>query len=351
MPECAKNTPAWGNMTMMVQTRWIAALLAVITVAMGTSREALAADPILIKFSHVVASDAPKGRGAAKFKELAEQYTDGRVKVEIYPNSQLYKDKEEIEALQLGAVQMLAPSLAKFGPLGAKEFEVYDLPYLLPDITAVHTVFDGPIGRKLLASLSAKGITGLSYWDNGFRIFTANRPLRQPADFFGLKMRIQSSKVLDAQMRALGGVPQVMAFSEVYQGLQTGVVDGSEGDRTNAYTAKLFEVQKYMTLSDHGYLGYAVIANKAFWDGLPPDIAGSLERAVVEATAYVRQISHDLEVEAEAAMKASGKTELITLTREQRSSWVAALAPVYAQVEARVGKALIEEVRAAVKAP
>ena len=319
-------------------------------VAIAASPRAFAADPILIKFSHVVASDAPKGRGAAKFKELAEKYTDGRVKVEIYPNSQLYKDKEEIEALQLGAVQMLAPSLAKFGPLGAKEFEVYDLPFLLPDITAVHTIFDGAIGQKLLASLGAKGITGLTYWDNGFRIFTANKPLRQPADFFGLKMRIQSSKVLDAQMRALGGVPQVMAFSEVYQGLQTGVVDGSEGDRTNAYTAKLFEVQKHITLSDHGYLGYAVIANKPFWDGLPPDIRGHLERALTESTANMRQISHDLEVEAEAAMRASGKTELMTLTPDQRAAWIAALSPVYAQVEARVGKALIEDVRATVKA-
>lgn len=312
---------------------------------------AFAADPILIKFSHVVTPDAPKGRGAEKFKELAEKYTQGRVKVELYPNSQLYKDKEEIEALQLGAVQMLAPSLAKFGPLGAKEFEVYDLPFLMPDINAVHTVFDGEVGKRLLGSLSSKGIIGLTYWDNGFRIFTANKPLRMPADFFGQKMRIQSSKVLEAQMRTLGGVPQVMAFSEVYQALQTGVVDGSEGDRTNAYTAKLFEVQKHITLSDHGYLGYAVIANKIFWDSLPPDVRGQLEKALTESTVYVRQIAHDLDVEAEAAMKKSGKTELIELTGEQKAAWVAALQPVYEQVSARVGKALIEEVRAVVKKP
>ena len=328
-----------------------AASVFVLTLAVFSGGPAQAADPIVIKFSHVVASDAPKGRGALKFKELAEKYTEGRVKIELYPNSQLYKDKEEIEALQLGAVQMLAPSLAKFGPLGAKEFEVYDLPFLMPDIDAVHTIFDGAVGKKLLGSLAAKNITGLTYWDNGFRIFTANKPLKMPEDFFGLKIRIQSSKVLEAQMKTLGGLPQVMAFSEVYMGLQTGVVDGSEGDRTNAYTAKLFEVQKFITLSDHGYLGYAVIANKAFWDGLPADIRGHLEKALAESTVYVRKIAHELDVEAEDAMRKSGRTELITLTPEQRAAWIAALVPVYDQVSARVGKALIEEVRAAVKKP
>ncbi len=315
-----------------------------------TATATQAADPILIKFSHVVAPDAPKGRGADKFKELAEKYTDGRVKVEVYPNSQLYKDKEEIEALQLGAVQMLAPSLAKFGPLGAKEFEVYDLPFLMPDVDAVHRVFESATGKRLLAGLEPKGIKGLAYWDNGFRVFTANRPLRLPSDFFGLKVRIQSSKVLETQMRALGGVPQVMAFSEVYQALQTGVVDGSEVDRTNIYTQKLHEVQKAITLSDHGYLGYGVIANKAFWDNLPPDIRGHLERAVVDATAHVRDIAHKLDVEAEAAIKASGKTELVVLTAAERAAWGEALKPVYAQVEGRVGKALIEEVRGVVAA-
>ena len=322
-----------------------AALAALFLFAAGAAQ---AAAPILIKFSHVVAPDAPKGRGADKFKELAEKYTEGRVKVEVYPNSQLYKDKEEMEALQLGAVQMLAPSLAKFGPLGAKEFEVYDLPFLMPDVDAVHRVFESPAGKRLLGSLETKGILGLAYWDNGFRVFTANRPLRQPADFFGLKVRIQSSKVLEAQMRALGGVPQVMAFSEVYQALQTGVVDGAEVDRTNIYTQKLFEVQKAITLSDHGYLGYGVVANKAFWDGLPADIREALNKAPVEATAHVREIAHKLDIEAEAAIKASGKSELVVLTEAERAAWVEALQPVYKQVETRVGKALIEEVRGVV---
>ena len=234
--------------------------------------------PIVIKFSHVVAADAPKGKMAEKFKALVDERTKGRVKVEVYPNSTLYKDKEELEALQLGAVQMLAPSLAKFGPLGVKEFEVFDLPYIFPDEAAFHRVADGPIGRGLMAKLEPKGIKGLGFIDNGFHAMAGNRPMRKPADFKGMKMRIQSSKVLDAQMRALGAIPQTMTASEVYQSLQTGVVDGTEGVPSGLYTQKLNEVAKYMTLSDHGHLAYAVIANRKFWDGLPPDLRTTRRR-------------------------------------------------------------------------
>src|SRR5690242_4473029 len=248
--------------------------------------QAWAQEPIVIKFSHVVASDTPKGRGAERFKQLAEQLTKGRVKVEVYPNSTLYKDKEELEALQLGSVQMLAPSLAKFGPLGVKEFEVFDLPYILPDKAALNKVTQGALGKKLLGLLQAKGIVGLAYWDNGFKDMSANKKLLLPADFRGLKMRIQSSKVLEAQMRALGAIPQVMAFSEVYQALATGVVDGTENPPSNEYTQKMHEVQKYTTRSGHGYVGYAVITNKKFWDGLPADIRASLEKAMKEATDF-----------------------------------------------------------------
>src|SRR5450830_1858699 len=200
------------------------AMLAMAIAAAFSCSQAWAQAPIVIKFSHVVSSDAPKGKAAEPFKLLAEKATKGRVKIEVYPNSTLYKDREELEALQLGAVQMLAPSLAKFGPLGVKEFEVFDLPYIFPSKEVLYRVTEGPIGKDLFKKLEPKGITGLAYWDNGFKVMSANKPLHVPADFRGLKMRIQSSKVLDAQMRALGANPQVLAFSEVYQALQTGVV-------------------------------------------------------------------------------------------------------------------------------
>jgi C4-dicarboxylate-binding protein DctP len=311
---------------------------------------ALAQAPIVIKFSHVVAPETPKGKGADKFKELAEKYTNGRVKVEVYPNSQLYKDKEEVDALQLGAVQMLAPSLAKFGPLGAREFEVFDLPFILPDKAALRRVTDGALGKRLFQKLESKGIVGLGYWDNGFKIMSANKPLREPADFRGLKMRIQSSKVLEAQFRALGSTPQVMAFSEVYQGMQTGVVDGSENTPSNMFTQKHHEVQKYATLSDHGYIGYAVIANKRFWDGLPADVRGQLEKAMADSTAFANDISQKENDDALAEMKKSGRIELITLTPEQKAAWRKALEPVYSDMTSRVGKDVLEEFQRETKA-
>lgn len=229
-----------------------------------------AGNPIVIKFSHVVAADTPKGKAAERFRELAAERTGGRVRVEVYPNSQLYKDKEEVEALQLGAVQMLAPTSSKFGPLGVPEFEVFDLPFMFPSRDALHRVTEGPIGAEILKRLEPHGIIGLAYWDNGFKNISANKPLLKPEDVRGLKMRIQSSRVLHGDMRALKANPQVTAMSEVYQALQTGVVDGTENVWSNMYTLKFHEVQRHATLTNHGYIGYAVIVNKAFWDGLPP---------------------------------------------------------------------------------
>ena len=328
--------------------RTLSASLFVLAAACLTAPAAWSEEAIIIKFSHVVAPDTPKGRAAEKFKELASQYTHGKVKVEVYPNSQLYKDKEEMEALQLGAVQMLAPSLAKFGPLGAKEFEVFDFPCLFPDYKGLHKVTQGPLGRQLLDKLDAKGITGLAYWDNGFKIFSSNKPVKAPADFKGQKLRIQSSKVLDAQMRALGAIPQVMAFSEVYQALQTGVVDGTENPPSNMYTQKMHEVQKYATVSNHGYLGYAVIVNKQFWDGLPADVRAGLEQAMTEATAYANGIAKEENEKALQAMKDAGTTEFHDLTDEERAAWMAALTPVHDEMAERIGAETIAAVKAAV---
>jgi C4-dicarboxylate-binding protein DctP len=318
-------------------------LAAVSVAALALAGPASAQSPIVIKFSHVVASNTPKGAAAEKFKALAEKYTDGKVKVEIYPNSTLYKDKEELEALQLGAVQMLAPSNSKFGPIGVREFEVFDLPYILPDLPTLRKVTDGPLGAKLLKLLQPKGMTGLAYWDNGFKEMTANKKLIAPADYKGLKFRIQSSKVLEAQFRALGAVPQVMAFSEVYQALQTGVVDGQENTASNIYTQKMHEVQKYLTMTNHGYIGYVVVVNKKFWDGLPADIRSQLEKAMNEATAFGNGQSAKENEEALAAIKKAGKTEIDTLTPEQDAAMRKAMEPVYKEVAARVGQPLIDE--------
>jgi C4-dicarboxylate-binding protein DctP len=319
-------------------------LVVAVSALLTFTGSALAQQPIVIKFSHVVALDTPKGKAAEYFKKLAEERTKGRVKVEVYPNSQLYKDGEEMEALQLGSVQMLAPSVAKFGPLGAREFEVFDLPYIFDSFTELHKVTDGPVGKKLFKKLETKNITGLAFWDNGFKDFSANRALRLPGDVKGLKMRIQSSNVLDAEIRALGGLPQKMAFSEVYQGLQTGVVDGTENPPSNFYTQKMHEVQKFLTLTDHGVIEYAVIANKPFWDGLPADIRTTLEGAMKDATKFANDIAKKENDDALEGVRKSGKTEIITLTPAQKAEWKKALVPVHREMESRIGKDMIQEV-------
>ena len=313
---------------------------------LAASPLAFAADagPVVIKFSHVVARDTPKGKAADMFAKLVNERAGGKLRVEVYPNSQLYKDGEEMNAIQMGSVQMLAPSLAKFGPLGVKEFELFDLPFIFDDYSALHRVTNGPLGATLFKKLEPKGIVGLAYWDNGFKDFSANKALRTPADFKGLKMRIQSSKVLEAQMRALGVIPQVMAFSEVYQALQTGVVDGTENPPSNFYTQKMHEVQKFVLQSHHGYLGYAVIINKQFWDGLTPDQRKLLTTAMDEATRYANAIAQKENADSMEAVKASGKTQIIVPTPAQRNELKKALVKVHKEMESRIGADLIKSV-------
>jgi C4-dicarboxylate-binding protein DctP len=296
-----------------------------------------AQQPIVIKFSHVVANDTPKGKGALKFQELAQKYTNGRVKVEVYPNSTLYKDKEELDALQTGSVQMLAPSTAKFRPIGVPQFEAMDLPFVFNGEEGYTKTVEGPFGQHLLKLLEAKGITGLAYWDNGFHMVSANKPLLMPADFQGLKIRISGSKIADLYFRQFGALPQIMAFSEVYQALQTGVVDGCENTPSNYWTQKFYEVQKHITVSSHAHLQYALITNSKFWNGLPGDVRTQLNRAVKESTDYANGIAKQENVEALEKIKASGKTTLHYLTPQQRQAWIQAVKPVYKQAETRVG--------------
>jgi C4-dicarboxylate-binding protein DctP len=323
-------------------TTWLLGCIGAVSLALAGP--APAQQPIVIKFSHVVAGDTPKGKAAERFKQLAEQRTNGRVKVEVYPNSQLFKDGEEMEALQLGSVQMLAPSVSKFGPLGVPAFEVFDLPYIFPNRDVLNRVIHGPVGKNLLQRLESKGIVGLAYWDNGFKVMSANTQLHMPSDFKGLKMRIKSSKVLDAEMRHLGALPQVLAFSEVYQAMQTGVVDGSENSLPNLYTQKFYEVQKFIALSDHGYDGYAVIVNRKFWEGLPADIRATLEQAMQDATQFQFDLSIKDNQDSLARIKAANRAQVYDLTEQEKAAWRKALLPVHKEMESRIGKDVIEAV-------
>ncbi len=314
---------------------------------------ALAVDkPIVIKFSHVAAMGTPKSKAIEHFKQLAERNTAGKVRVDVYPNSTLYKDKEELEALQMGAVQMLAPTLSKFGPLFIREFEVFDLPFLFEDRAALRRVVDGPVGQRLFGILETKGVRGLAYWDMGFKMMSANRPIRVPADMRGLKVRIQGSKVIDEQMRTLGANPQVMSFSEMTQALQSGVVDGAENPPLNFYSQKVYEVQKHLAVTEHGYMGFAVIVNKRFWDGLAPEIRSGLEAALAEATRMNNALTESESAEAMLAIAKTGKTTIYKPTPQEMAQWRQALLPVHKKMEERIGKDLLASVyKALAKAP
>jgi C4-dicarboxylate-binding protein DctP len=300
----------------------------------------------VIKFSHVVAENTPKGQGALLFKKLAEERLPGKVKVEVFPSSQLFGDGKEMEALLLGDVQLIAPSLSKFDRY-TTQIQVFDLPFLFNDIAAVHRFQNSPAGKGILNSLTKKGLTGLAYWDNGMKQFSAKKPLQKPEDAKGLKFRIQASDILEAQFKAVGAIPQKLAFAEVYSALETGVVDGAENPWSNAYSQKFFEVQPYFTESDHGYLGYMVVANAKFWSGLPDDVRKTLEEILTEVTVEVDKSAQAFSDGDRQKIKDSGKTEILPLSAEQRAAWKAAMKPVYDKFTDKIGKEIVGAAMAA----
>ncbi len=313
--------------------------------AIGGSCLANAAQPIVIKFSHVVAENTPKGQGALLFKKLVEQRLGGRVEVDVYPNSSLFGDGKEMEALLLGDVQMLAPSLAKFEQY-TRKVQIFDLPFLFDDIQAVDRFQRSPQGRALLTSMQGKGILGLAYWHNGMKQLSANRPLLEPEDARGLKFRVQASDVLNEQFRQLRAISRKMSFAEVYQGLQTGVVNGTENTWSNYESQKVNEVQKYFTESNHGLVDYMVITNAKFWNGLPADIREALQRIMDEVTVQVNIEAERLNRDARQRILASGVSEIHTLTPQQRADWHQAMQPVWQKFRGNVGADLLQAAEA-----
>ncbi|HCD6285137.1 TPA: TRAP transporter substrate-binding protein [Pseudomonas aeruginosa] len=313
--------------------------------AIGGSCLANAAQPIVIKFSHVVAENTPKGQGALLFKKLVEQRLGGRVEVDVYPNSSLFGDGKEMEALLLGDVQMLAPSLAKFEQY-TRKVQIFDLPFLFDDIQAVDRFQRSPQGRALLTSMQGKGILGLAYWHNGMKQLSANRPLLEPEDARGLKFRVQASDVLNEQFRQLRAISRKMSFAEVYQGLQTGVVNGTENTWSNYESQKVNEVQKYFTESNHGLVDYMVITNAKFWNGLPADIREALQRIMDEVTVQVNIEAERLNRDARQRILASGVSEIHTLTPQQRADWRQTMQPVWQKFRGNVGADLLQAAEA-----
>lgn len=330
---------------------WRLGLLGLAALAMQAPAAAQATAPILIEFSHVVKADTPKGKAAQRFKELAEARTAGRVRVEIHTDSRLYKDREELDALRRGAVQMLAPSLSKLAGIGGGDMEVFDLPFLFKDQAALRLVTQGPVGAALLRKLHSSGLMGLAYWENGFKVFTANRALATPEDERGLRVRVQASRVLVAQMKALGAVSSVSPLVDVQAALRNGELDGQENTPSNIYTQGLHEAQTHLTVTNHGYLGYAVIVNQRFWLGLPADVRSTLEGALRDATLYGNRIAEAENRDALQRIAASGRVTVLTPTPAELARWREAMAPTYAAAAGWITPETLAAVRQAIGAP
>jgi C4-dicarboxylate-binding protein DctP len=298
-----------------------------------------------VRFSHVVAEETPKGLAAQRFKSLVEQRSRGRIRVLIYPDGQLYGDDDEVQALQLGAVDMLAPSLSKFGRIGFPEFELFDLPFLFGEVADVRRITRGRLGQRLLERLNRQGLTGLGFFDNGFKQMSANRPLLAPADFVGLRMRVQASRVLAAQMRALGAQPVTLAFSETRRALETGVVDGTENPVSNFWTQRMHEVQTDLSLTEHGYLGYAVVVNQRFWHSLSDADGELLGQALREALDYGNTIADAQNDKALAELRQAGSTRIHVLSETQRARLRRAVEPVHEALASRIGLSWMDAMR------
>ena len=308
----------------------------------------MAADYTL-KFSHVVSPNTPKGKAADFFEKRLEELSAGRIDVQVYPSSQLYKDNAVLKALRLNSVQMAAPSFSKFGKI-VPQLALFDLPFIFKDLDHLHRVQDGEVGTKLKSMVTAKGIVALNFWDNGFKQLSSNaKPLLMPEDAKGQKFRIMSSKVLEAQFHAVGANPQMMPFSEVYSGLQQGVIDAAENPISNIYTKKFHEVQKYLSISDHGYLGYLVVMSKKFWKSLPEDLQRNVTQAMNEATEKEREYALELNKKQlgliQEYAKKTGKLEIFNLTAEQKNAWREKVSTIYPEFysDRTIGKDLIEK--------
>lgn len=329
------------------------ALLASAALGLATQSRMLQAAPqaFTLRLSHVVAEDTPKGLAALRFAALVQERSGGRIAVSIHPEGQLYGDHDEVQALQLGAVEILAPSLSKFGRIGFPEFELFDLPFFFPDVASVRRITQGPLGQRMLARLARQRLVGLGFMDNGFKHMSANRSLVEPHDFVGQRMRIQASRVIAAQMRALGAQPVTLAFSETREALAVGVVDGTENPISNFWTQGMHEVQTDLSLTQHGYLGYAVVTSQRFWSALHADDRTLVADAMREALAFGNQIADTQNDKALEALRGYGKTRIHQPGRAQTARLQSAVQSVHAALAQRIGTQWLDGAREALARP
>ncbi|NCO50571.1 MAG: TRAP transporter substrate-binding protein [Deltaproteobacteria bacterium] len=313
----------------------------VVAVALVASASIAMSAPILIKFSHVVAENTPKGQMANKFKQLIDERLAGKVAVEVFPNSQLFGDDKVLEAMALGDVQLAAPALSKFEKY-TPSLQIFDLPFLFDDMAAVEKFQQGPVGQEMLMSMKKKGYIGLGYLHNGMKQISANSPLRVPADAKNKKFRIMTSDVLAAQYEAVGAMPLKKPFSEVFTLLQTKAIDGQENTWSNIYSKKFYEVQPYITETDHGVLDYLVVTSTEFWMGLPDDIRPQVKKALEDAIAFGNDVSAKKAEADRQKIIDSNRSEIIKLTKAERKLWIDAMKPVWSKFAGKIGQEKID---------
>ncbi|WP_127112347.1 DctP family TRAP transporter solute-binding subunit [Shimia sediminis] len=323
-----------------------AATALALTVTAGTAAFAGCDEgEIVVKFSHVTNTDKhPKGIAASLLEQRVNDEMNGTMCMEVFPNSTLYNDNKVLEAMLQGDVQLAAPSLSKFEKF-TKQFRIFDLPFMFKDVNAVDAFQASDAGQGLLDSMQRRGLQGLAYWHNGMKQMSANVPLVSPSDANGLKFRVQSSDVLVAQMEAIGGSPQKMAFSEVYGALQQGVVDGQENTWSNIYGKKFFEVQDGVTETNHGIIDYLVVTSVDWLDSLDPAVRDQFLTILGEVTATRNAESTAVNNAAKDSIVAAGGT-IRQLTAEQRQDWVDTMRPVWDKFSDDVGQENIDAAQA-----
>ncbi|MBA4681898.1 DctP family TRAP transporter solute-binding subunit [Pseudomonas sp. MDMC216] len=293
------------------------------------------AEPILIKFSHVVAEDTPKGKGALLFKQLVDERLAGKVKVEVYPNSSLFGDADELQALRDNKVQLLAPSLSKFEQY-TTQLQVFDLPFLFDDLEAVKRFQKREKSRELLRSMAGHNIYGLAYWNNGMKQLSATRALHTPADAAGLTFRIQPSAILEQQFARVGASSLRLPFAETQAALQAGRVQGAENPWSNIVSQQLGALQPYVTETEHGVLSYMLVSSSSFWISIPYQVRVQLEAIIDEVTMAVNLEAEALNARDRQRLVAAGN-QVVSLNSEQRAAWRAAMQPLWQEYEGKIG--------------
>ncbi len=320
---------------------WVLSFLLCVVCFSGLVIKDVQAEPITIRFSHVVGENTPKGIGAKILKEEVEKRLAGKVVVEIYPKSQKYTDEQAILGLLFGDVEMAAPSFTKFRKF-SKTLQIFDLPFLFENVEEVHKFQNSAAGQKLLSSMEDRGIKGLAYWDNGMRVISAKKPIKNPADLAGLTFRIEPSFVFQKQYAKLGAIATPMPFKHLHDALRVGVVDGYENAWSNVLSRKLHLLRPYFTEAGHSYLGYMVVTSVTFWEGLPTDIRTELEKILSEVTVTVNRLAREKELADKKAIMNTAKVQVIVLDEQEKKEWRDALTPLWSEFEGDIGKDIMD---------